>query len=99
LDIALAISLRPSDAPLAARKNLAELDGDDVLLALSRALAMLGSVRIWDTTRLGPAAIAAEPAPDLIFNVSEGLAEPTPRRRPIEPRAAPPEKSAPLTRD
>jgi D-alanine-D-alanine ligase len=74
LDIALAISLRPSDAPLAAREDLAELDGDDVLHALSRALAMLGSVRVWDTTKLGPAAIAAEPAPDLIFNVSEGLA-------------------------
>jgi D-alanine-D-alanine ligase len=74
LDIALAISLRPSDASLAEREDFAELDGDDVLHALCRALAALGSVRIWDTTRLGPAAIASEPAPDLIFNVAEGLA-------------------------
>ena len=74
LDFALAISLRPADAPQTAREDLAELDGDDVLHAVCRALAALGSVRVWDTASLGPAAIAAERKPDLIFNLSEGLA-------------------------
>jgi len=73
LDIALAISLRPTDAPLASREDLAELDGDDVLNAVRGALATRGSVRVWDTATLGPAAIAAEPRPDLIFNLSEGV--------------------------
>jgi len=74
LDIALAISLRPTDAPLASREDLAELDGDDVLNAVRRALATLGSVRVWDTATLGPAALAAERRPDLIFNLAEGVA-------------------------
>src|SRR5690242_12248033 len=74
MDLALAISLRPSDAPLDEREDLAELDGDDVLNALCRALETMGSVRVWDTARLGPAAIASERPPDLIFNVAEGLA-------------------------
>jgi D-alanine-D-alanine ligase len=74
LNIALAISLRPGDAGLADPEDLAELDGDDVLHAVCRALAPLGSVRVWDTATLGPAAIASEPRPDLVFNLAEGLA-------------------------
>ena len=52
---------------------MAELDGDDVLHAVRRALELLGPVRVWDTTKLRPAELASEPAPDLIFNLAEAL--------------------------
>ena len=74
LDLALAISLRPAHAAPADREDLAELDGRDVLDAVSAALAPLGTLRVWDTTTMGPAEIARERPPDLIFNLAEGLA-------------------------
>ena len=74
MDLALAISLRPADAAPADREDLAELDGHDVLDAVCAALAPLGPVRVWDTTTMGPAEIARERPPDLIFNLAEGLA-------------------------
>ena len=74
MDLALAISLRPADAALAEREDFAELDGRDVLQAVCEALATLGSVRVWNTTTMGPAEIARERPPDLIFNLAEGLA-------------------------
>ena len=74
MDLALAISLRPDHAPPADREDLAELDGHDVLDAVCAALAALGPVRVWDTTTMGPAEIARERPPDLVFNLAEGLA-------------------------
>ena len=74
MDLALAISLRPAHTASADREDLAELDGPDVLEAVCAALAPLGPVRVWDTTTMGPAEIARERRPDLIFNLAEGLA-------------------------
>jgi D-alanine-D-alanine ligase len=74
LDQALAIALRPAHAAREDREDLAELDGDDVLHAVCRALAPFGGVRVWNTTTMGPAEIAREQPPDLIFNLAEGLA-------------------------
>jgi D-alanine-D-alanine ligase len=74
LDLALAISLRPTHAVPADREDLAELDGHDVLDAVCAALDPLGPVRVWDTTTMGPADIARERPPELIFNLAEGLA-------------------------
>ncbi|MEO7332154.1 MAG: ATP-grasp domain-containing protein, partial [Minicystis sp.] len=51
----------------------AELDSRELKDALEVALRRLGSVRVWDTTALSPAAIASERRPDLIFNLAEGI--------------------------
>jgi D-alanine-D-alanine ligase len=74
VDLALAISLRPAGPPPDGHDAYAEMDGEDVLHAVCAALGALGPVRVWDTTTLGPADIAAQPRPDLIFNLAEGLA-------------------------
>jgi D-alanine-D-alanine ligase len=73
MDLALCISLKPRGSPGGDQEELAELDGDDVLEAVSRAMRRLGAVRVWDTAILGPAVIAAQPKPDLIFNIAEGV--------------------------
>jgi len=66
VDLALAISLRPDNVAADEREDLAELDGYDVLHAVCAALAPLGSVRVWDTAKLGPADIARERRRDFI---------------------------------
>src|SRR5215216_5774094 len=73
MDLALCLSLKPPGTPSSLAEDFAELDGPDVLEALRGALQQLGTVRIWDTVTLSPAEIAAQPPPDLVFNVSEGL--------------------------
>ncbi len=73
MDLALSISLKPEGADSGDAESMAELDGEEVLHAVVEALALLGEVRVWDTTSLTPAEIASQRRPDLIFNVATGF--------------------------
>jgi len=73
MDLALCISLTPDSRSHLDDEDLAELDSHALKDAVVAALRKLGPVRVWDTTTLSPAALAAERRPDLVFNLAEGL--------------------------
>ena len=73
MDLALCISLTPESRSHLDDEDLAELDSHALKDAVVAALRRLGPVRVWDTTTLSPAALAAERRPDLILNLAEGL--------------------------
>lgn len=73
MDLALCISLTPESSSHLDDEDLAELDSPALKDAVVAALGKLGSVRVWDTTSLSPAAIAQERRPDLILNLAEGI--------------------------
>ncbi|MEO7331259.1 MAG: hypothetical protein ABI193_21970, partial [Minicystis sp.] len=69
MDLTLCISLTPDSSSHLDDEDLAELDSHAFKDAVVAALRRLGPVRVWDTTSLSPAAIAAERRPDLILNL------------------------------